>query len=165
MGSLRKRGALVEEGLISEMSEKEVAIRMQKQGNEYVVVVSGSSPKFAKTVKEAGDMAKGVKGAKVMKMTEYMRSAANESVEGGIVSMLGEGMGRLTLVPAYGRDYKSKKEVEEAWKLGKDFMISDMSSPWDGKMINLQDAKADGSLRQVNIRYKKMTQVTVIDVK
>jgi hypothetical protein len=67
----------------------------------------------------------------------------------------------LTLVPAYGRDYKSGKEVQADWDDNKDFQINDMSSPHDGAYINKQDATS-GSY---NIRYKKLTQVKVIKVK
>lgn len=69
----------------------------------------------------------------------------------------------LTLVPVYGRDYKSKREVMEAWDAGKDFMVQDMMSPYDGKPINKADAKAAG-IRNVNIRYKGMRSVAVIKV-
>ncbi len=69
---------------------------------------------------------------------------------------------RLTLVPSYNRDYKSKKEVQEAWDADKDFTINDMSSPNDGGQINKQDATKGMTL---NIRYKKLTQVHVINVK
>ena len=66
----------------------------------------------------------------------------------------------LTLVPAYGRDYKSGKAVQEDWDAGKDFQINDMSSPNDGAYIN----NADATPGSYNIRYKKLTQVKVIKV-
>jgi len=68
----------------------------------------------------------------------------------------------LTCVPSYGRDYKSQKEVKEAWEAGKDFTINDMSSTDDGRQINKQDASPGMTL---NIRYKKLTQICVIKVK
>ena len=71
--------------------------------------------------------------------------------------------GYLTLVPAYGRDYKSKREVMEAWDAGKDFIVQDMMSPYDGKPLNKSDAKA-GGVGNVNIRYKGMRSVAVIKV-
>jgi len=49
----------------------------------------------------------------------------------------------ITLTPAYGRDYKSRKEVVEAWEQGKDFIINDYSSPWDGRPMN-KDSKEHG---------------------
>lgn len=31
----------------------------------------------------------------------------------------------ITLIPAYGRDYKSSKEVKADWEAGKDFVMTD----------------------------------------
>lgn len=80
----------------------------------------------------------------------------------GVITKLKGIAMRMTLVPSYGRDYKSKKEVQEAWDGNKDFTINDMSSPNDGSQINKQDATKGMTL---NIRYKKLTQVHVINVK
>lgn len=66
----------------------------------------------------------------------------------------------LTCVPSYGRDYKTAKEVKEAWAASKDFNIMDMSSAHDGRQINKQDADASGMT--VNIRFKGMTKMVVI---
>jgi len=72
-------------------------------------------------------------------------------------------MSRLTIVPAYGKDYRSKKEVQEAWDGGKDFMVQDMMSPWDGKYINKEDAER-GGITSVQIRFKQMRNVHVVKV-
>jgi len=69
----------------------------------------------------------------------------------------------LTVVPAYGRDYKSKKEVEAAWNADKDFIVQDMMSRWDGSSVNKSDAKSMG-IKSVTIRYKQLRNVTVIKV-
>lgn len=69
---------------------------------------------------------------------------------------------RISVVPAYGRDYKSKKEVQTAWDEGKDFQIQDMSSPDDGRYVNKQDVPA-GTV--INARYKRLTQIAVITAK
>lgn len=66
-------------------------------------------------------------------------------------------MSTLTLVPAYGRDYKSKASVLEDWNANKDFIIMDISSPWDGKPANKQDLDAQGI--KARIRYKNKTQI------
>jgi hypothetical protein len=75
-------------------------------------------------------------------------------------------MSYLTLVPAYGRDYKSGKEVQADWDEGKDFRICDMSSPWDGAYVSKRDTAEDHkpSLKGTtfNIRFKKLTQIKVI---
>jgi len=70
----------------------------------------------------------------------------------------------MTLTPAYGKDYKSAKEVKEDWEAGKDFVINDIMSPNDGSYINKEDAIKAG-MKSVKIRYKKLAQITVINVK
>jgi hypothetical protein len=69
----------------------------------------------------------------------------------------------LTLVPAYGRDYKSKKAVLADWEADKDFLIQDMSSPHDGRYTNKTDCLAAG-IKSVRIRYKSLTQSCVIQL-
>jgi len=69
-----------------------------------------------------------------------------------------------TLIPAYGRDYRSKKEVIAAWESGKDFIIADVFDIWDGKPCNLESAR-DAGMHRVNIRYKQLTQICVVTVK
>lgn len=64
----------------------------------------------------------------------------------------------ITVLPAYGRDYKSAKDVKADWDANKDFVICDIMSPDDGRYINKQDAKG----MTVNIRYSKKTKVTVV---
>lgn len=64
----------------------------------------------------------------------------------------------LELSPAYGRDYKTKKEVEAAFKEGKDF-LGDYTIGF--KPCNIHDF-APGV--KVNLRYKKNTEVTVFTV-
>jgi hypothetical protein len=68
----------------------------------------------------------------------------------------------LTLVPAYGRDYKNGKEVQADWDAGKDFIINNAFSPDDGRYINKQDAKPGMTL---NIRYKRLMNIKQIKVK
>jgi len=70
----------------------------------------------------------------------------------------------LTCVPAYGRDYKSCKEVKADWDANKDFQISD---PWfaegrAGRYINKADAQPGMTL---NIRFKRLANICVIKVK
>lgn len=59
------------------------------------------------------------------------------------------------VVPSYGRDYKSKKALLEAWNAGKDFMIQDYSSPHDGRQINNEDAEREG-FTTMQVRYNKL---------
>ena len=62
----------------------------------------------------------------------------------------------LSAVPAYGRDYKSKKEVLADWNDGKDFLIQDM---FHSGYVNKNDKPSNVVL---NIRYKRLTMVCVI---
>ena len=64
---------------------------------------------------------------------------------------------RLTVIPAYGRDYKSAKAVKADFGANKDFMICDMSSPDDGRYINADDMKPGDTLY---IRYARNTKQT-----
>lgn len=68
-------------------------------------------------------------------------------------------MNPSTLIPAYGRDYKSKKTVIEDFMAGKDFIIADISNRWDGKPCNKEDIEPG----QIKIRYSKLTKVCVFN--
>ena len=69
----------------------------------------------------------------------------------------------MTLTPAYGRDYKSKKAVQADLDAGKDFIIADFGHPYDGKPANHRDLKSEG-LATVNIRYGNLRKVGVFKV-
>lgn len=68
-------------------------------------------------------------------------------------------MTRLTVIPAYGRDYKSKKAVQADFDADKDFMICDISSADDGRYVNRQDLKPGDRL---NVRYNGKRSVCEI---
>lgn len=72
-------------------------------------------------------------------------------------------MNALTLVPAYGRDYTSKRQVEEAFLAGKDFLIYDVSSRWDGKPANLESLQEDG-YSHARIYFRKKTTFCTLSV-
>ena len=61
----------------------------------------------------------------------------------------------MLVVPAYGRDYKSAKAAKADWKAGKDFIINDFFSHYDGKPCSIRDTKD-----QVMIRYDRLRKVT-----
>lgn len=65
-----------------------------------------------------------------------------------------------TLVPAYGRDYKSKKAAEESFKNGEDWIIADISNRWDSKPCSIRDMKPG----EVKLRYKKLTMLCVVKI-
>ncbi len=70
----------------------------------------------------------------------------------------------LTLVPAYGRDYKSKGEVLVDLMADKDFDLAGITG--SGK-INLAELRQDAVVKgpqQVNIRYKRLQNVMVLTV-
>lgn len=68
-------------------------------------------------------------------------------------------MAYITLTPAYGRDYKNKKEVLADWHNNKDFLITDMSDPYDGSYMNKEQAKKGNTY---NIRYNKLRSILPI---
>ncbi len=70
----------------------------------------------------------------------------------------------MTLTPAYGQDYKSKKEVQAAIDAGKDFIIADFNHPYSGKPINKEQLIESGNT-MVNVRYNGSRKITVIKVK
>ena len=66
----------------------------------------------------------------------------------------------LNLIPAYGRDYKSKKMVIESFVNNMDFIISDFSSRWNGKPVNI--SQLIGIKKMVQIRYSNLRKVVVL---
>ena len=66
-----------------------------------------------------------------------------------------------TLTPAYGRDYTRLADVKEDLVSGRDFIFNDITSPWDGKPINI-DQFAKGV--KVRIRYNKNRQIGVFTI-
>ena len=67
----------------------------------------------------------------------------------------------LHLTPAYGRDYKSKTQVTEAFNSGADFMAHPFNGP--SQYTNKPDLVAMGE-REVNIRYSNQRKVCVVKV-
>ena len=63
-------------------------------------------------------------------------------------------MFELKVIPANGRVFNSKAAVWDAWTANKDFTIADVSSRWDGKPVNKQDADRS-DLACVLVRYGK----------
>ena len=56
----------------------------------------------------------------------------------------------MIVVPAYGRDYATAQAALAAWYDGKDFQISDISSPDNGRYCSIRDH------RLPKIRYNKL---------
>ena len=66
-----------------------------------------------------------------------------------------------TLTPMYGRDYKSKTDVENDFRAGKDFKLNDPTSRWDGKPCSIRDFKTGES---VTLRYKRLEECCIVKV-
>lgn len=64
------------------------------------------------------------------------------------------------LIPAYGRDYKSKAEAIAAFDAGKDF---ELASIFHGGRYCSKSDFAEGA--RVLIRYKRLTQIAAVTVK
>ena len=72
----------------------------------------------------------------------------------------------MTLKPAYGRDYKSQKEVQADFDADKDFIIADVFSPYSGKPVNKsQIVSLEGMTRTITIRYAKLRKVMVVIIR
>lgn len=59
----------------------------------------------------------------------------------------------LTVVPAYGRDYKSAKAARADWKANLDFEVTSLFHG-GGKYINKADADREGLT--IILRYKRL---------
>ena len=70
-------------------------------------------------------------------------------------------MNDITLLPAYGRDYTSRAKVLADWNAEKDFIIADISSPYDGKPVNKQHL-AKGTC--VQFRYARNLKTFVVSL-
>jgi len=67
-------------------------------------------------------------------------------------------MANITVTPAYGRDYKSRKALEADWLANQDFIIAEFLHPYDGKPINRSQAQESGIT--VYARYNGLTRIT-----
>lgn len=70
----------------------------------------------------------------------------------------------LIVVPAYGRDYKTSKEVMLAWAGNADFQIADITSRWHGSYVNLGDLRTTLGVSCVKIRYNRMQKTLLVDI-
>jgi hypothetical protein len=69
----------------------------------------------------------------------------------------------ITVVPAYGRDFKSKKEVTLAWNEQKDFLIQDFRL---GGFVNNEQTQSliENGITHLHFRYKMQRNVAVLDL-
>ena len=66
----------------------------------------------------------------------------------------------LTVRNAYGRDFKSKREILEHYNSNKDFQNLGINQ---GAYVNKKDAKRF-KVGYLNVRYKNLMNIAVIDV-
>jgi len=66
----------------------------------------------------------------------------------------------ITLTPAYGRDYTSKRQVLMAWSAGCDFIINEFGNMYDGKPCNIQDMQGE----TVKFRFARQSKVFVLTI-
>lgn len=64
------------------------------------------------------------------------------------------------LTPAYGRDYKSKKEVEKDLHADKDFIANSFA---DSTYINKSQIVKEG-YKTVTVRYANLRKVTIVEL-
>jgi hypothetical protein len=69
----------------------------------------------------------------------------------------------MTLTPANGRDYKSKKAVLEDLLVGKDFIVASVDSPYMGKPANRQSLLEFG-VRMVSVRYNGLRRQVIVNL-
>lgn len=65
-------------------------------------------------------------------------------------------MNWVTLIPAYGRDYKSKKEIMLDWMSNKDFQLGTTR-----QYCNRQSEWPKGTV--IMVRYRKLTMITEVE--
>ena len=66
----------------------------------------------------------------------------------------------LTVRNAYGRDFKSKREILEHYNFNKDFQNLGISS---GAYVNKENAKKY-KVAFLNVRYNNLMKIAVIDI-
>jgi hypothetical protein len=70
----------------------------------------------------------------------------------------------MTLVPALGRDYKSRAEVLADFNANKDFVLEDPRSRWDGKYINREQLIGQTvTIRYANLRKSISVRVDTVE--
>lgn len=70
---------------------------------------------------------------------------------------------RMTLTPAYGRDFKNKAEIRAALIAERDFIGHDGDNPAYYGYVNLQQMP-EMEIDVLNVRYSKLTKVAVFNV-
>lgn len=73
---------------------------------------------------------------------------------------------KLTVSPAYGRDYTSAKQARQAWEDGDDFIIQGMyevePGVWCGGGQYVSQADVSGQPYTLHLRYASMRKVIIV---
>ena len=72
-------------------------------------------------------------------------------------------MASITLIPLGSRNYTSTAQVLAHLNANRDFIVADMSSPWDGKPCNLDDL-VRARIDTAKIRYNGLRSVHVVNI-
>lgn len=67
----------------------------------------------------------------------------------------------INLVPAYGRDYKSKKALLIDWDSGRDFLLAGTTSYVNQSQLK---AMARDGITEVRFRYLRLTRIHIIEI-
>jgi len=70
----------------------------------------------------------------------------------------------ITLVPAYGRDYNKKSDARKDFERNKDFRVKDISSKFDGRVVNLADLQQYSDHNNVKIRFDNERRNAIINL-
>lgn len=69
----------------------------------------------------------------------------------------------ITLIPNRGRDYASAAAVLDHIKEGRDFIVQDVASLWNGKPCNVEDMKRAGVVH-ARVRFDRLRKVALINI-
>jgi len=64
----------------------------------------------------------------------------------------------IILTPAYGRDYKSGKQILSDWNEEKDFILANFQDPDCGRYINKQQVQKG---ERIQVRYNQLRKTKV----
>lgn len=64
----------------------------------------------------------------------------------------------ITLIPNRGRDYGDAHAVRTDLDAGRDFIVFDLTSPWNGKPCNIDDLRRI-NVGVVRVRYSALREV------
>jgi len=115
-----------------------------------------------KPYKESNGVRLGVYKKQLVMVEQLRELIFNLGQAWTLVNIKGEQL-MSTLTPAYGRDYKSQKEVLADFNGGKDFIFNDITSLDDGRYVTKTGLERT-SVRSVQIRYGKLRKVMVVNL-